>query len=84
MKTSGKSCREKVKVCLVSTSSTVMPREGGHPVRRGVSAQALLSLEYWIARSSLVKPGDDGCLMSMERQFYPRHPGQACTASADP
>ena len=23
------------------------------------------------------KPGDDGCLMSMERQFYPRRPGQA-------
>jgi hypothetical protein len=25
-----------------------MPREGG--VRRGLSAQSLLSLEYWIAR----------------------------------
>ena len=24
----------------------------GHPVRRGLSAQALLSLEYWVARSS--------------------------------
>jgi hypothetical protein len=29
VQTSGKSCREQVKVCLVSTSSTVMPRECG-------------------------------------------------------
>ena len=26
------------------------PREGGDPVRRGLSAQSLLSLEYWIIR----------------------------------
>ena len=30
----------------------VYTREGGYPVRRGFSAQSLLSLEYWIVRSS--------------------------------
>jgi hypothetical protein len=25
-------------------------REGGYPVRRGLSAQSLLPLEYWIVR----------------------------------
>jgi hypothetical protein len=28
------------------------PAHAGDPVRRGFTAQALLSLEYWIARSS--------------------------------
>jgi hypothetical protein len=28
------------------------PAYAGDPVRRGFTAQALLSLEYWIARSS--------------------------------
>jgi len=27
-------------------------REGGHPVRRGFSAESLTSLEYWIVRPS--------------------------------
>jgi len=27
-------------------------REGGHPVRRGLSAELLTSLEYWIVRPS--------------------------------
>jgi hypothetical protein len=27
-----------------------MPRESGYPVRRGHSAQAQSSLEYWITR----------------------------------
>jgi hypothetical protein len=29
-----------------------MTGSGGHPVRRGLSAHALTSLEYWIVRSS--------------------------------
>jgi hypothetical protein len=28
------------------------PREGGDPVRGGLSALSLASLEYWVARSS--------------------------------
>jgi len=32
------------------------PADAGHPVRRGLSGQRLMSLEYWIAP---VKPGDD-------------------------
>ena len=34
------------------------PLHAGHPVRRGFSAQALASLEYWIARSSRAMTGD--------------------------
>jgi len=30
--------------------SVVMARAGGHPVRRGLSAQVPVSLEYWITR----------------------------------
>ena len=30
--------------------STVMPAKAGHPVRRGVSALSLSSLEYWVTR----------------------------------
>jgi hypothetical protein len=33
--------------------------DAGDPVRRGFSAQSPLPLEYWIARSSQVEPGDD-------------------------
>ena len=29
------------------------PRKAGNPVRRGLSTRALLSLEYWVARSRL-------------------------------
>src|SRR6266700_7931719 len=38
-----------------ATRSPSSPAHAGDPVRRGFSAQARLSLEYWIARS---KPGD--------------------------
>src|SRR6266702_4327184 len=31
---------------------TVIPREGGYPVRRSLSIPSLTSLEYWIVRSS--------------------------------
>ena len=34
----------------------VIARNAGDPVRRGFSAQALTSLEYWIARSRLRQP----------------------------
>ncbi len=36
----------------IATHSLSSPAQAGDPVRRGFSAQALLSLEYWIARSS--------------------------------
>ena len=36
-----------------ATYSLSSPAHAGDPVRRGFSAQALLSLEYWIARSRL-------------------------------
>jgi hypothetical protein len=32
-----------------ATFSASSPAHAGHPVRRGISAQPLLSLEYWIA-----------------------------------
>jgi hypothetical protein len=34
-------------------TKTVMLREAGHPVRRGLSIQSLLSLEYWVGLRSL-------------------------------
>ena len=34
-----------------ATFSASSPAHAGDPVRRGFSAQALLPLEYWIARS---------------------------------
>ena len=42
----------------VSHPLTRHAREGGHPVRRGFSAQALRPLEYWIARSSRATTGE--------------------------
>ena len=53
MKTSGQSCRENADARLPPLSC---PAHAEHPVRRGFSAQALLSLEYWIARSRLRQP----------------------------
>jgi hypothetical protein len=35
------------------------PAQAGHPVRRGLSIQSLLSLEYWIARSRLRQGFDE-------------------------
>ena len=58
MQTSGNSRREKAKLCLewlAASSLLSSPGYAGDPVRRGFSAQALLSLEYWIARSSRAK-----------------------------
>jgi len=43
---SGRSCRGKAESCPPLSC----PAQAGHPVRRGSSAQSLLSLEYWIAR----------------------------------
>jgi hypothetical protein len=39
-----------------ATFSVASPASAGDPVHRGFSAQALLSLEYWIARSRLRRP----------------------------
>jgi hypothetical protein len=33
-------------------SASSSPAKAGDPVRRGLSAQSLASLEYWVARSS--------------------------------
>jgi len=45
----GNSCRGNASLCPLWRRAPAWP---GHPVRRGLSAQALLPLEYWIARSS--------------------------------
>jgi hypothetical protein len=47
-KNSDRSCRENAD----PHPPLVMPRACEHPVRRGLSAQARLPLEYWIARPS--------------------------------
>ena len=36
----------------IATNLDCHPREGGDPVRRGVSVQSLPSLEYWVTRPS--------------------------------
>jgi len=35
---------------ILKRDTTVIPRAGGDPVRRGFSVQSLASLEYWIVR----------------------------------
>jgi hypothetical protein len=62
---------------------SVMPREGGHPVRRGFSTQALTSLGYWIARfrgrrqaKGLNAPGARSCGKRACKQD-PERPKQA-------
>src|SRR2546429_8690853 len=51
-------------------------REGGYPVRRGLSAQSLASLEYWITRPSaqlrtrrVVTTGNDTVSRSRAARF---------------
>src|SRR5689334_19904003 len=48
--TRAESCRGAAKLC--PSSSLSCPAQAGHPVRRGFSIPAALSLEYWVARSS--------------------------------
>jgi hypothetical protein len=71
MKTSGKS-NHAARMRMCASSSAVMPRECGAsstPRLPGSSTAVSGILDR------PVEPGDDGCLMRMERQFYPRRRG---------
>ena len=69
LKSSGKIMSRECGVTAAAALPTVVAREGGRSVRRGFSARALTSLEYWIARRSLSSgghsadplAGDDDC-----------------------
>ena len=57
---------DRVRGLLLSPSC---PAKAGHPVRRGVSAQALTSLEYWVARSRLRQGFDEAASSRARRSF---------------
>ena len=42
-----------------ATQRIVIPREGGYPVRRSLSIQSLMPLEYWIVRPVPSRKADD-------------------------
>jgi hypothetical protein len=55
--------------CVAVMFSPSCPAKAGHPVRRGVSAKARTSLEYWVALSRLRQGFDEAASSRARRSF---------------